>query len=109
MHWSLRMIIDLPKAILTFRKSHIMMSKIQKVEKKEGSIAGFKTMLTYPSFEGAEVEIYMDMLPEVMDNKEKYSSKEIKWFLARGEEYGILKRVDTPVEPDDSWRKWEEE
>lgn len=110
MHWSLRLILDLPKSILLFRKNHIRFAKLQKIEDKYGSIAGFKAMLEDPELSVAEVEIYMDLLPEVMENREKYSTEEIKFFLLKGEEYGILRRVeDSPVEPDDSWKRWEEE
>ena len=45
-----------------------------------------------------------------MENREKYSTEEIEFFLLKGEEYGILRRgEDSPVEPDDSWKRWEEE
>ena len=109
MHWSLRMILDMPKAILLFRKTHIMMGKIQKVEKKEGSIAGYKAMLEYPTLAEAEVEIYIDLLPEVMEKTDNYSAKEIEWFLNKGEELGVITRIETTPEPNDDWRRWEEE
>ena len=110
MHWSLRLILDLPKSILLFRRNHIRFAKLQKIEDKYGSIAGFKAMLEDPELSVAEVEIYIDLLPEVMENTEKYSAEEMEFFIGKGEEYGVLQRVDDmPVDPDESWRKWEEE
>jgi len=110
MHWSLRLILDLPKSILLFRKNHIRFAKLQKIEDKYGSIAGFKAMLEDPELAVAEVEIFMDLLPEVMENTEKYSAEEMEFFLGKGEEYGILRRVEERTsEPDDSWKRWEEE
>tara|TARA_R100000544_G_C2207299_1_gene49997 strand:- start:95 stop:427 length:333 start_codon:yes stop_codon:yes gene_type:complete len=110
MHWSLKLILDLPKAILEFRRNHIKAARLHKIEKKHGSIAGYKAMLKDPEFSHAEVDIYMDMLPEILECKDDYSPLELEWFLTKGEEYGVLKRVeDIPVEPDESWRKWEEE
>jgi len=110
MHWSLRLILDLPKSILLFRKNHIKMTKLHKIEKKHGSIASFKAMILDPELSQAEMEIYVDLLPEIMENTEIYSTEEMEWFLAKGEEYGILKRVEERhPEPDDSWKRWEEE
>ena len=109
MHWTLKLILDLPSAILEFRRNHIKAARLHKIEKKHGSIAGFRAMLKDPEFAKAEIDIYMDMLPEIMASKEKYTSQEITWFLDKGEEYGVLKIVDdTPVEPNNDWKKWEE-
>ena len=110
MHWSLRLILDLPKSILLFRKNHIRFAKLQKIEDKYGSIASFKAMLKDPELAVAEVEIYIDFLPEVMENKEKYSTEDMEFFLEKGEEYGILRRVkEHNPELDDSWKRCEEE
>lgn len=109
MHWFLRMILDMPKAVLHFRKSHIMMNKLHKIEVKNGSIAGFKAMLKYPELASKEIEIYMDMLPEVMEQSEKYSPDELSWFLNKGQEFGVLEILETLPQPDDSWKKWEEQ
>jgi hypothetical protein len=109
MHWSLRLILDLPKSILLFRKNHIKMTKLHKIEKKHGSIASFKAMILDPELSQAEMEIYVDLLPEIMENTEIYSTEEMEWFLTKGEEYGILKRVEESPPIDDSWKRWEEE
>ena len=86
MHWSLRLILDLPKSILLFRKNHIKMTKLHKIEKKHGSIASFKAMILDPELSQAEMEIYVDLLPEIMENTEIYSTEEMEWFLAKGED-----------------------
>ncbi|MGI9312173.1 MAG: hypothetical protein ACR2O9_01370 [Alphaproteobacteria bacterium] len=85
------------------------MTKLQKIEKKNGSIAGFKAMIEDPIFAKAEVEIYVDLLPEIMENAKKYSPEDLQYFLSKGVEYGVLHEMeDTAVEIDDSWKRWEE-
>ena len=86
-----------------------MMSRIHKVEMKEGSIGGFKAMLKEPGLNHAQEEIYLELLPEVMENKTEYKSDDLAWFFAKGEEYGFLLRVEEPTLPDNSWKKWEEQ
>ena len=108
MHWSLKIIIDMPRAILEFRRNHIKMSRLHKVEKEHGSIAGYKAMLEDPDLAKAELAIYVDMLPLVMEDANKYSEQELEWFLGRGEELGVIKKIEEAPIIDDSWRKWEE-
>lgn len=110
MHWSLKLILDLPSAILEFRRNHIKAARLHKIEKKLGSIAGFKAMLNDPQFANADEEIYMDMLPEILANKEDFSEEDLLWFLNKGEEYGILKRVtDDKIQDSSLWKQWEEQ
>lgn len=114
MHWSLRMILDMPKAVIVFRRNHRMMARLQKIEEKEGAIASFKSMMEYPSLQVAIEEIYIDMLPEVMEKSDTFDSDEMEWFLLLGEAMGVLKRMedDSPLGENNlnqEWKKWEEE
>jgi hypothetical protein len=86
-----------------------MMNRINKIENKHGSIAGFKAMLLEPLLNHAQEEIYLELLQEVMENKSDYKSEDLNWFFAKGEEYGFLRRVEEPTLPDNSWKKWEEQ
>ena len=43
------------------------MTKLHKIEKKHGSIASFKAMILDPELSQAEMEIYVDLLPESDD------------------------------------------
>ena len=86
-----------------------MMNSINKREKKHGSIAGFKAMLLGPLLNHAQEEIYLEVVREVMDNTSDYRSEDLNWFFAKGEEYGLLRRVEEPTLPDNSWKKWEEQ
>ena len=110
MHWSLRMIIDLPSAILTFRRNHRMMNRLSKIEKTEGSIASFREMMTYPKLAQAEHEIYVDMLPEIMEDADSFDTDELEWFLECGEQMGIIQRIEgLAPPPNNDWKSWEEE
>jgi len=114
MHWSLRMILDMPKAVIVFRRNHRMVARLQKIEEKEGAIASFKSMMEYPSLQVAIEEIYIDMLPEVLDKSDTFDSDEMEWFLLLGEAMGVLKRqdddlLDSENDLNHEWKKWEEE
>ena len=109
MHWSLKLILDMPRAVLEFRRNHISSTHLQKIEKKQGLIVAFREMLKDSRLSPAEVEIYIDLLPEVMEDTTKFSPEDLQWFFSKGEEYGVLKRVEEPTLPDNSWKKWEEQ
>ena len=100
----------LPKATLDFRRDYKLSVKCQKMEDKEGPIAGMMIMYSQLKDEMKPM-ILVDLVSylsatEYEEPKQEY----IDWLHSEMKIYNLLPpEVEEVTETSDAWKKWEEE
>ena len=109
MRWFLKWIMALPKATLEFRKEYNLSRKCQKIEKKEGVIAGGIYM--YDKVIDVVKPVLIEGLLEYIQEEEYVEPNPIynRWMIMKGIEYGFIKPVCVPEEKPEveDWKAWE--
>ena len=110
MKWLFKWIITLPKATLDFRRDYNLSRKCQKIEKKEGVIAG--AIYMYSKVIDEVKPILISELLTYVSNEEEGVHKEIyyQWLMQKGVEYGFITKQYSPPKPVkelEDWHVWE--
>ena len=105
MIWFLKMLLETPSAILTYRRDYYSSKKISKLVKTKGLVEGF---YLHDEIFGATMEEWV-VLCEYLDSNGKDIPKSLVDFaIGKGWLSPIKKKEEPPVQ-NKSWEAWENE
>lgn len=103
--WFIRMMIEMPRAILTYRKTYKVAKKIERI-RKHSLQAGYQYLLDNFPAATLDEEEYYNTLEEIkgLDDEGQLIS-----FLELGCKLGFVMKREVEEEPDvPNWKRWED-
>jgi len=105
--WFLKILVDAPVAVWTYRKQYKIAKKIDKERKRHGIQAGYELLLAKFPVAALDPETYFDTWEEIRENCEE---EEQEKFLELGIVLGFVRKQEIeekePKTPD--WKAWED-
>ena len=111
MIWFLKFLKYLPKAMLAFRNDYKLSKRCEKIEKKEGPIAG--AIYMYPQLiEELRPHLIGDLLSWVESTNYQESNLDYAcWLNEKGVQYGFIETLTEVSEVEsqtkEAWKEWE--
>lgn len=108
MFWWLRILIDMPKAILAYRSEFKTAKKYERIFRKEGALRCIEEMEKIVPAE-LLIDLYYEML-EILKDNDSITEEYMVEYLEKGVELGFVFKKPAEVQEvgTPEWKRWED-